>query len=567
MKAISSRKKRLPLFGGAVGGNRTFLITSGPPGVQSNLIPVLSGVSGTMVRLLQFIAALCLVIPGAQSIAQEYANPDTVLQSILRGLNGSPLPLQQAVDDASKNSTAVRKAEAAYLAAGGSVRRESGNFDPQLFLSLNYQDQKLPTASFFAGAPVLSTQQTTSSSGLRMQLPIGTQVELSLNTTRLATNSQFAFLNPEYDAFGMVSIRQPLLGGFTVSARKQLTRSERELDAAKDRYDQQVLAISAEVERIYWDLYAAERDYAVGKLSRDRAEAFLKETELRAASGLVGPNQVANARTFLAEQELALIEREEQLDRQSDLLASTIGTRPEGSSVRFLPVDEPPEDFPVESEEVLVDRALKSNLDVQAAQQSAEAASALASAAAWEALPTVNLVGSLGGSGLGGGNQTVIFGTDTLRISSAGSFSDAVSQVTRRQFPNWGIGLEVNIPIGFRSGLGEKDRLDAEVVNAQQNAIELSRSLEAQVRETYRELSHGKSRLAAARAVVEAAQEQVRIGSIEFHNGRLTAFELVRLDEDYAVAQQRYSQAMVRNAKAAATLRQLTSGAYGPTAQ
>jgi outer membrane protein TolC len=122
--------------------------------------------------------------------------------------------------------------------------------------------------------------------------------------------------------------------------------------------------------------------------------------------------------------------------------------------------------------------------------------------------------------------------------------------------------VEVSIPIGFRSGLGEKDRLEAQVVGAQQNYIEISRLLEEQVRAAYRELSHGKARLKAASEGVEAAQEQVRIGLIEFHNGRTTAFELVRLGEDSAVAQRRYSEALVRTAKAAATLRQLTSDEY-----
>jgi hypothetical protein len=61
---------------------------------------------------------------------------------------------------------------------------------------------------------------------------------------------------------------------------------------------------------------------------------------------------------------------------------------------------------------------------------------------------------------------------------------------------------------------------------------------------------------------VRAAQEQVRIGVIEFQNGRLTAFELVRLSEDFAIAQRRYSDALVRTAKSAATLKQLTSGRY-----
>ncbi len=77
----------------------------------------------------------------------------------------------------------------------------------------------------------------------------------------------------------------------------------------------------------------------------------------------------------------------------------------------------------------------------------------------------------------------------------------------------------------------------------------------------------GRRRMVAAREGVAAAQEQVRIGLIEFQNGRTTAFELVRLGQDFAIAQQRYSEALVRSAKAAARLRQLTSGAYAGATQ
>ncbi len=79
------------------------------------------------------------------------------------------------------------------------------------------------------------------------------------------------------------------------------------------------------------------------------------------------------------------------------------------------------------------------------------------------------------------------------------------------------------------------------------------------MRAAYRELSNGKGRLTAAKNGVDAAQEQARIGLIQFRTGRATAFELVRLGEDFAVAQQRYSDALVRTAKAAATLKQLLS--------
>src|SRR5207249_5131902 len=107
----------------------------------------------------------------------------------------------------------------------------------------------LPTASLFAGAPILNTQQTSSQTGFRWNLSTGTALELSLSTVRLGTNSPFAF-NPQYSAFGSLNLRQPLLGGFATSARKQLARAERQLDAEQARYDQQVLAVSTDVERM-----------------------------------------------------------------------------------------------------------------------------------------------------------------------------------------------------------------------------------------------------------------------------------------------------------------------------
>ncbi len=157
-----------------------------------------------------------------------------------------------------------------------------------------------------------------------------------MNATKLKTNSSFAFLNPEYDTYGSLSFRQPLLEGFTASAREQLAVSEKLLEVKKNNYDQQVLAIGTTVERAYWDLYAMERNYAVQELTRDEAEALLKETELRAKTGLVGPNQVANAKTFLAEQELLLLDSEEQLDKQSDQFAALIGAKPEPGTTRFF---------------------------------------------------------------------------------------------------------------------------------------------------------------------------------------------------------------------------------------
>ncbi len=508
------------------------------------------------------IFLLLLLIVPKYSGAQTTVNPDSALQKVLTNLEGAGLSLAQAREYARKNATSVRSAEANYLTASGVLRRERGYFDPELFFNLNYEDIQAPTASFFAGADVLATKQTTSQTGLRLKLPVGTQIELSVNTTSLKTNSQFAFLNPEYDAFGSLSFRQPLLKGFMASGRKDLTHAELQYEAAKARYDQTTLAVDSEVEQLYWGLYAAERNYAVQVVTRDRAKAFLREAELKKKAGLVGPGDVANAKTFLAQQELLFIDRKEQLDDQSDQLAALIGKRPENEYVRFKAVDDPPSNFPVEPIEEILNKVLENNLKLKAAQKDVDASNSLVKAAKWAALPSVDLVGSLSSNGIGGDSQDVIFGGDTLRSTSGGSFGDVLNQVFKRKFPGWSVGVELSVPIGFRPGLGEKDRLEAEVLSAKERYIELSRSLEQQVRSAHRQLSDGNDRLKVASDGVAAAQEQVRIGMIEFKNGRITVFELVRLSEDFATAQQRYSDALVKTVKAAAELKQLSSGFY-----
>ena len=142
--------------------------------------------------------------------------------------------------------------------------------------------------------------------------------------------------------------------------------------------------------------------------------------------------------------------------------------------------------------------------------------------------------------------------------------SDAIAQVPKRELPTWSAGASLTVPIGFRAGAGERDRLQAEADRAQALLVSGQRALADDVRAQHRELMNATARLGAARRGIDASVEQVRIGVLEYNYGRTTAFELSRLAADLAAAQQRYSQAFVRTARAAARLRYLTSGGAPP---
>ncbi len=137
-----------------------------------------------------------------------------------------------------------------------------------------------------------------------------------------------------------------------------------------------------------------------------------------------------------------------------------------------------------------------------------------------------------------------------------------MSQAVGRDFPNWNVGFVFALPLGNREGKGERDRLRAQVVRAEQDLLAGQRFLEEEVRAQHRELGRGTRRLEIATRGVAASIKQVEIGMLEYTNGRTTAFEVVRLAADLATAQSRYSDALVRTARAAAILRQLTGGWY-----
>jgi outer membrane protein TolC len=492
--------------------------------------------------------------PQGLVIAPTQAGMDSALALQIQGIAGEPLSLEEAIRSALEGgSTLARRAAAELAAARGTSRRENGAFDPELFLDVLRSDRELRATNFFQGADILREESTTGTGGLRVLLPFGTELEAAVDGGRFSSNSAFTLLDPVYDAEGRLSARQPLLRGFGPGTGSESKAAKREEEAAVARYDDARLAAEALVEQGYWDLYAAERDLGVQRLIVEQAEALERQAELRARTGLVGPVDVATAQVFLSEQQQALLDREEELDRISDRLASLIGRRPRTTS-RFHPTDVPPARFTIEPEQTVVDRAIRENRDLLARERDVAAADARVKGAGWNRLPRLDILGSIGGVGLAG---------DSASVNQ--SFGDALSEATSRDFPAWSAGVSLSFPLLLREGRGEYDRLRGESERLSQVYDEQRRVLEEQVRAAHRALVRAERRLDAARLGVEASREQARIGVLQYRSGQTTAFELVRLGTDLATAQQRFSQALVRTAKAASVLRFLTSGSYPDT--
>lgn len=494
--------------------------------------------------------------PGTVVPPEKRPPPENAVAEELASLPGERLSLEDALRLALEGATGLRTAEAELRASRGALRREKGSYDPVLFADYSFADEETPTASPFAGADVLVTETRSVSAGARMKLPIGTEVAAVVQTTRLETNSTFAALNPEHATSGRLELRQPLLKGFGPAANVEVAAAKRDLEAARARASDAAREVASNTEAAYWTLHVAERELAVRRLLVRSGEQLVQQAARRVDAGLAGPGELATGRLFLADQELAVLEAEESLESASDALASLLGQRP--TAARFRTVTPPPTSFDVPDEEAVLAQSLDRNQELRAAQAELAAAEVRASAASWDRLPRLDLLGTVGGNGLAGTGRSIAFLDTTITVDASGGFSESFEQVRSRDFPTWSVGVSLEVPIFLREGRGERDRLLAEVERSRAEVEEVRRDVLDRVRARSRELGHGSRRLELARTSVDSALEQARIGIIRYENGQTTAFELARLGADVAVAQQRYADALTRTAKAAAELKRLS---------
>ena len=517
------------------------------------------------------IVATVLVFAATLSLprivrAQESADPDTSYLAGEPAIESLDLTLEQAQRLATAHSPAARSAMAALRSARGARMKEAGAHDPAFHASNEQLSVDIP---YISPSPFQSFRQRTrtASAGLAWHSPLGTSLDLTLSRVRFEDDNGFNTLPTSRTARARLDFVQPLLGGFgPAAARGELRAASRELEAAREALRAATLDLDAQVEGAYWELYAMDHRLAVQRLLRQRAAVFLRDQVLRGRAGVVGPGAVAIARTFLAEQETALLDARLREAAASDRLAEVIGLRPQGAE-RYRALDEPPAPAPSEPLADALARALDHNPSLRAGRADSAAARARERRAARNRWPTVEAFGGYGAAGLAGIGREVTFAGSTFGTVFDRGFGDAWDQVSGHDFPAWSFGLRVRVPVGWRAERGEYQRQ----LGLYERALEAQRArrlaLESEVRAAHRETELGQRELNAALTLVEAAEEQARIARLEYQAGRGTAYDLVNFEADLAAARLRETEVRVRIARAAAELRRLTPSAPGRTAR
>lgn len=444
------------------------------------------------------------------------------------------------------------------LSIAGQMQVSAGRlpplFDPVFNAKIRREHLTAPQVnSFIAGTVGLITDASTANFAVQKGFLSGAEVSVGFDNAHQTSNHRRFDLSPFNTSSISVTFSQPLLRGFGRALNSRFIRI-----AANSRiqselvFRQQVISTVSAVIRLYWDLVILNEDVKVRRQALERAEKLLADNQIQVEVGTRAPIEVVRARAEVARSRRDLIAAEGLVRQQETVLKDFLTRRTITDSslagVRIIPTDplrvEREERTPPASE--LAQSAVERRPDLAQARIQVESTK-LALRGSKDALrPALDIVASARNNALAGGiNPLTLPGAPAHNPDPiiVGGYGTALSQLFRRNFPDYGVGVQLNIPVRNRVAQADYAR---DTLALRQQEIRL-RQLNKQV---HVEIENARIALEQAQAAVEAAQRER-----EFQEAALAAEEeklAVGASTTFLVIQYQRDLAQARSAEAAA---------------
>jgi outer membrane protein TolC len=454
------------------------------------------------------------------------------------------------------------------LSVAGQTQLSTGRLPPALdpILTAKIRTDHLTAPqlnSFLVGTPVLVSDATMANFGWQRGFLMGGELSVGFENSHQTLNHRRYDLTPfNTSSFG-ISFAQPLLRGFGRTLNSRFIRIAINSRTQSDLvFHQQVISTVAGVIRLYWDLASLTEDVKVRRQALERAEKLLSDNQAQVEAGTRAPIEVVRAQAEVARSRRDLIAAETLVRQQETVFKDYLTRRTVSDSllaaVRIVLTDplRVERDQPVPPASELVESALKQRPDLaQARIQIASTRLALRGSKN-ALLPSLDLVATVRNNALAGDvNPLTLPGAsphspDPILV---GGYGTALSQLLRRSFPDYGVGVQLTIPL--RNRVAEADFARDNLALRQQEL-----RLQQLNKQLHVEIENALTALQQARATIEAAeqervfQEQALAAEEEkLAVGASTTFLVIQYQRDLAQARSAevYAQAGYVKARAA----------------
>jgi outer membrane protein len=210
------------------------------------------------------------------------------------------------------------------LALEGNLGLKVQLLNPTIAKETLNEDEARFEALFLANSSYATTDAATSSTlnnaqanafhadaGVQVPLRTGGNVTVSLPIDRFETNNAFSTLNPAYTTNLEGSLNVPLLRTAGLYYNTQQIRiAFYEYQATQAQTKLEVTRVLAELERVYWQLYAAREELIVRQKQRDLAVAQLERARRQVRAQVAAEVEITRAESGVSDTVEAIITAE-----------------------------------------------------------------------------------------------------------------------------------------------------------------------------------------------------------------------------------------------------------------
>ena len=338
------------------------------------------------------------------------------------------LSLAEIIHRAVINNHDIRAAGYQPSIDAARVIEAEAHFDPELFGDVDWEHKHDPNAGELFTNPVTqalfqsnftASDSETVQTGFKENTISGAQLQLQYQAQYTWDNPQLYLENPWFENQLTLQVTQPLLKDFGIEvneARTVIARDNQKISTLDFR--KQIEDTLDKIEKAYWQLVQAQSDVKVQEHLLDITQQTYNVLYQRYLQHVdVSTLELAQAQSSLESRRTAIIQSKQQARAFSITLKQLMADPdlPISGDTLILPADlptsEPIEFDPTEQ----LDAAMDNRLELTEQLDKIDIAAVTARVAENNLLPELDLVGSVGGTGVGGNEGSAFVRQDIYR--------------------------------------------------------------------------------------------------------------------------------------------------------
>lgn len=433
--------------------------------------------------------------------------------------------------------------------AGGTVITQTGatiiNLDPVLSTSVSAGHSTSPQSNTIGtgGITGLTTDRRIWSTNFQQGFLTGTTVNLGYFQGFAESNSRGQSLNPINQGNLSLQVTQRILQGFGFAVNSRNIRiSRNNIKVADLTFKQQIIATTSNIIGLYWDLVSINADFAVKKQSVDLAAKLFEDNKKQVEIGTLAPIEVIRAEAELARTQQELTVSETQLLQQEAIIKNVLSRNGITSELlknaRIVPTDSIRLPGAAESLDLsaLYEVAVGNRPEIEQTKVGIANTQIGIAGNKSQLLPSLDLSINFQNNGLAGDISAIRDPNRTELPDDyfVGGRSTVLGQLFRRNFPDYSIGFQLNIPLRNRAARAdiiiEEIGLRQQQIRQQQQLNQLKVSIQNSITA----LQQAEAGVRTAQKARELQEQTLDAEQKKYALGATTIFFVIQAQRDLA---------------------------------